>query len=115
MGRNFSVGFVIAPNLSMEQPPIEIILEVAGLRHQKIPISDLKIGDHVQLIPEPENNYDPQAIAVMDNNTRRIGYISRPYIPAVQRWLNNYDVKAVIERLNGKPDRPIVYLFVTVR
>lgn len=98
----------------MEQPPIEIILEVAGFRHEKVLISDLKVGDHVQLIPEPGNMYDSQAIAVMHNN-RRIGYISRPYIPAVHGWLNNYKVKAVIERLNGKPDRPIVYLFVTVR
>lgn len=107
-------GFEIVPDLTNARPPLELLLEVAGFRYQGLSIQDLMIGAGVQFFPEPENSVDSQAIVIKYNDIR-IGYVSKPYIAAMRGWLQNYHVEALIERLNGKPERPLVYLLVTVR
>lgn len=107
-------GFEIVPDLTNAHPPFEVLLEVAGFRYQGISVKDLAVGAEVQFFPEPENSIDSQAI-VITYNELRIGYVSKPYLSAMREWLQNYHVEATIERLNGKPERPLVYLLVTVR
>ena len=108
-------SFELVPDLTNAQPPFELLLEVAGFRYQKeISVKDLAVGSTVQLYPEPENIFDSQAIAIKYNDIG-LGYVSKPYISAMHGWLQNAHVEALIERLNGKPERPLVYLLVTVR
>lgn len=107
-------GFELVPDLTNAEPPLELLIEVAGFRYQGISVKELAIGAEVQFYPEPENSIDPLAI-VIKYNDRRIGYVSKPFISAMRKWIMNYHVDATIERLNGKPERPLVYLLVTVR
>jgi hypothetical protein len=106
-------GFEIVPDLADALPPLELIMEVAGFRHQEVSAQAIGVGDRVRLVPEPDNEQDPSAIAI-HHGTGVIGYVPRPYCPAVARWLGSCAVEATIDRLNGKPERPLVYLFVKV-
>lgn len=106
-------GFEIIPDLTGIAPPLEFVIEVAGLRHQDISSATLQVGDQVHFSPETDNPVDTEAIAVV-HALGRIGYVPKPYCAAVSGWLENHSVIATVERLNGKPERPLVYLFVRV-
>jgi len=106
-------GFESMPGLADAIPPIELVMEVAGFRHQQVSASSLAVGEPVTLASEPDNAADPDAIAVRHRDNR-IGYIAKPYCATVANWLRAYTVEATIERINGKPERPLVYLFVKV-
>lgn len=110
-----SDGFELVPDLSEATPPFELIIETAGLRHQDgVSLERLRVGDAISLVEERDNPVDPDAIAIL-HAAGRIGYVPRPYCSPVRAWLTQFDVDASIERINGKPDRPLVYLFVRVR
>lgn len=106
-------GFELIPDLSDVTPPLELVVEVAGFRHQNVAASGVAVGDDVQLVPEPTNPADSEAIAI-HHSTGLIGYVPRPYLSVVAKWLRAQSVDAVIERINGKPERPLVYLFLKV-
>lgn len=106
-------GFEIIPDLSDATPPFELVMEVAGFRHQEVAVSSLSVGEPVTLVAEPHNPADPDAIAVR-HGAGCIGYIAKPACAVVATWLRSYTVDASIERINGKPERPLVYLFVKV-
>jgi hypothetical protein len=106
-------GFEIIPDLAGLHPPLELVMEVAGFRHQEVAANTLAVGDALRLVPEPDNPIDPEAIAVI-HDRGLIGYIPRPYCPAVAGWLGGHSVDVSIDRINGKPERPLVYLFVRV-
>lgn len=106
-------GFEIIPDLADAPPPIELVMEVAGFRHQAVSASGLSVGEPVTLVAEPDNPADPDAIAVC-HRAGRIGYVAKPYCSTAANWLRAYTVVASIERINGKPERPLVYLFVKI-
>ncbi|MCF6337368.1 MAG: HIRAN domain-containing protein [Gammaproteobacteria bacterium] len=94
--------------------PCELLTEVAGFRYiEDVAVEDIIIGDEVSFVPEPDNQYDPDAIKIMLNK-KKIGYVNRGQLPAFRRWINDSNISAVIERSNGRPDRPLIYLFVKV-
>jgi hypothetical protein len=107
-------GFELVPDLENAEPPIELVLEIAGFRHQDVAVAGLSVGDTVRLVPEPENAHDPEAIAIHHDAYGRIGYVPRPYCRVLARWLGSHKAEAIIDRLNGKPERPLVFLFVKV-
>lgn len=100
-------------------PPCEITIEVAGVRHYT-KIDELRnlLGCSVRFIEEPDNQYDPEAIRIETKDTfKMIGYINRAQTETFHSWLSsseNYEIKAVIERVNGTLSRPSVLLFVQV-
>lgn len=106
-------GFELVPDLSDVNPPLEIVLEIAGFRHQNVSTSLVAVGDEVQFVPEPTNPADPDAIAI-HHSTGLIGYVARPYLSVVATWLRSRAVHAAIERINGKPERPLIYIFLKV-
>lgn len=106
-------GFELIPDLEGAAPPLELVMEVAGFRHQEVNTNAIAVGDSVTLELEPDNPADPCAIAIM-HSAGRIGYVPGPYCTAFGGWLGRYSVRAVIDRVNGKPDRPLVFLFVAV-
>jgi len=94
--------------------PCELITEVAGFRYYDGINMQLTVGTNLTLQPEPTNQYDPLAIAVLINGTK-IGYIGRGLLEAVHRWLRNKnEINAVIEKINGRPDRPSIIIYVAV-
>lgn len=71
------------------------------------------IGDKVDLVPEPDNEYDSRAIRI-DHNGRKLGYINRLMTSAFHRWITTKSVTATIEKVLGRIERPRVFLFVDV-
>lgn len=64
----------------------------------------LSAGDEVTLVPEPENPYDPMAVAVYSED-EHLSYIARANNYQVSEWLHDGgEVTAkVISRESGKP------------
>lgn len=115
-GKLPSDGFEFCADLDQARPPFELVIEIAGFRYQgSASVSDLEIDAEVRLVPEPENTFDADAIAILYRD-KRIGYVPRGLASTFRGWLNNgYEITATIERINGKPERPLIYLFVKVR
>ncbi|MES2772432.1 MAG: HIRAN domain-containing protein [Pseudomonadota bacterium] len=108
-------GFEIIPDLTGIHAPYDLILEIAGTRHQdKIEVVLLKTGDSVQLVLEPSNVHDPLAIAVIHPLAKKLGYIPKPYCAALRHAIENFQVVTTIQKLNGSPDRPLIYLCLRV-
>ncbi|HET7675463.1 MAG TPA: HIRAN domain-containing protein [Gammaproteobacteria bacterium] len=107
-------GFSLVHPFENVDRECELLLEVAGFRYQNVPVRELRIGDAVSFAFEPNNVVDPNAVKIMVGG-RRIGYVNRVQTPAFSHWLRTKSVTAHIERLNGRPERPLVYLFVEVR
>jgi hypothetical protein len=103
-------GFSVVWPLDEIEAPGEILLEVAGFRYQDVELDELSVGMPVSFFPEPDNQYDSQAIRV-DAGGKRIGYVKRQQCDAVARWLERYHVEAFLERFNGTAERPVVYVF----
>jgi hypothetical protein len=109
-------GFELCADFESTLAPFELVIEVAGFRHQSdVSISNILVGERVEFISEPANPTDNQAIAVHYGG-RRIGYVGRHHLRAFHAWIKRgYKITALVDRLNGKPERPLVYLFVAVR
>ena len=108
-------GFEIIPDLAEARPPFDLIIEVAGTRHQKsLVLDEISVGDHVNLFPEPNNQHDKNAIEVIHKTAGRLGYIPKPYCSAFQKWLDMGILSGRIFKLNGRPDRRLVYLQINI-
>lgn len=99
------------------EPPVELWLLVAGYRYYQDGVSydQLKIGTEVTFESAPDNPKDPDAIRLLCED-RPLGYVNRGLNKQVGYWINQgYLLTAIIERINGTPEKPIVYLYVEVR
>lgn len=106
-----SDGFSLVNTLEGAQIPSEFLLEVAGYRHHQPSLSEDDVGKAVSLVPEPQNKFDPGAIAVRYGE-KTIGYINRLKAPVIRNWIDAGRVSAVIEKLNGRPDKPRAFIFL---
>lgn len=106
-------GFELCPDFASAPLPLQLIIEVAGFRHQSVPVSALREGDAVRFAPESDNAFDSQAVSICHKHGR-IGYVPAPMTVPVREWLRKATLTAVIDRLNGQPERPLVYVFVSV-
>ena len=109
-----SDGFSLVNTLEDAAVPSEFLLELAGYRHLEPSLTERDIGATVSLIPEPTNPYDPNAVTVQYGD-KIIGYINRLQAPTVAQWIINDQVSAVLERLNGRPDKPRAFIFLWVK
>lgn len=108
-------GFEVIPDLSGVKTPFDLIFEVAGTRHQiDIRLDSVSVGDSVTLRPEPTNTYDPNAIEVLHSSGGRLGYAPRPFCEPLHQLLEEGGLSASIQKLNGRPDRRLVYVLVNV-
>lgn len=109
-----SDGFALVPVFGADAPPIDYILEVAGFRHApNADVSSMRIGDVVHFELDSTNPVDHDALAMVYQG-QHIGYVNRVLRHTLQGWLANRQVSATIERVNGKPERPLVYLRLQV-
>ena len=108
-------GFSLVDPLDHRSDACDLMLEVAGFRHDGPQFGrGLHVGEPLQLVAEPDNQQDPNAIAVMLDR-KRVGYVNRLQAGAFANWLATHAVEAWIERLNGKPDHPRMHMFVQLR
>lgn len=108
-------GFSVVDPLLSEGDYSELMLEVAGFRHQNPSIqASVKVGSPVTVELEPTNKEDSRAV-VLSCSGSRIGYINRLQTEPFHHWLAACDVRAEVARLNGPEDRPRAFIFVWVR
>lgn len=51
--------------------------KIAGIPHRKPDLTALAVGDTVNLVPEPDNRFDPNAIKIVSASGVHLGYIPR--------------------------------------
>jgi hypothetical protein len=81
--------------------PETMNVRVKGISHYQEAASHCRIGDAVNLVPEPENPHDRNAVRV-DCHGRRIGYISRDLAPRIQPLAQQGRVKGVVSDVLGE-------------
>lgn len=109
-----SDGFSIAAELERSTMIGDLVLEVAGARHQIPDDCALRVSDPLELRPEPDNEHDQRAIAVYSVSCR-IGYINRLQTDALHFWLSHRSIVATIQRVNGRAGSPRVHALIKVR
>ena len=114
-GRLPGDGFEVFPDISTVTRPFDLVIEVAGTRHRGLSqLTGLQIGDTVELIPQPTNPVDPNAIAITHDALGPLGYLPKPYCEQLLPLISDKCIKAVICKLNGRPERRLVYVLVSV-
>ena len=106
-------GFEILADLSTVSGPFDMVMEVAGTRFQPTDLKNVAIGDPVTLAPEPDNAFDPNAIKI-SHLSGDLGYVPKPFCAALNQRISSGFVAGCIHKLNGRPERRLVYLFLRV-
>lgn len=109
-----SDGFALVPVFPDDAVPCDYLMEIAGVRHViGNDIASIRVGDPVTFEEDRENPVDPDALVVLYQG-RRIGYVNRALRRTFHQWLSKHHVRAQVERQNGKPERPVVFIRVSV-
>lgn len=109
-----SDGFALVPEFPMDATAVGYLMEVAGFRHMLgADVTRLQVGGTVTFEIDTENPVDHDALAVIHQG-RKIGYVNRALRATFHRWLRLRHVSATIEKLNGKSERPSVYVLISV-
>lgn len=109
-----SDGFALVPVFPGNAVPCDYLIEVAGLRHViGTETSNIQDGDPITFDVDSHNPVDQDALTVLHQG-RRIGYVNRALKETFHQWLSAHTVHAVVERQNGKPERPLVFVRVSV-
>ncbi len=112
-GRLPSDGFALVPDFSQNGVPCDYLMEVAGLRHiSGADVSNIHVGDTVNFMTDCDNPVDQDALLVICQE-QKIGYVNRAFKASLNRWLQSHHVTASIEKFNGKPERPLVYVMIS--
>lgn len=84
-----------------EEPPIEWRFYVAGVKHHQLStvIFLLKEEEEVQLIPEPTNKYDKNAIQIRWQDIM-LGYVPKQVAAQILPVLKTYPLYTIIIELN---------------
>jgi hypothetical protein len=108
-----SDGFSLVHPFEEIPAKFELLHEVAGFRHYIDQVPPLPVGARVDFELEPTNTYDPNAVKITYQG-HLLGYVNRLQAPIFYQWLRSRTISAVIEKTNGQPDRPRLFVFVKV-
>jgi hypothetical protein len=110
-----SDGFSLVDPLTPDGRRRELLLEVAGYRYYALrgEAALPSVGEAVAIVPEPGNPFDANAVQVLFGSNK-IGNINRLQAESFLVWTREQRVRAVVDRANGSPTRPRLFLFVTV-
>lgn len=90
--------------------PFQYIFDVAGRRHYAEATPSPKVGDRVFFHPDPDNQYDSNAVMLCDDRGEPFGYIDRNQSAQVSQWLLNGSVQGAIFRVNGTKNHPRLFV-----
>ncbi|MEH0197271.1 HIRAN domain-containing protein [Caulobacter sp. CCNWLY153] len=107
-------GFSLVDPLAPEQERRDLVFEIAGHRHNVECRERLVEGVELKLVPDPANEHDANAIRI-EADGELIGHVNRLQAPVVGQWLRSRDVRVWLLRLNGTPDKPRAFAFLSVR
>ena len=110
-----SDGFSVVDPLDPGAEDTDLLMEVAGYRYYVADLAQsLKVGDKVEVCAEPDNEKDPGAVQLLVRG-QKIGNVNRLQAPTFREWLGRQHVFGAVERLNGSPEKPRAFVFVSVR
>lgn len=109
-----SDGFELVPVFSPNTVPCDLFIELAGTRYVATDLSGVMPGDEVTFEVDTSNPVDRDSLLALHQG-RKLGYINRALKDVFHDWLKRWSVRGTVERLNGKPERPLVFLRVEVR
>jgi hypothetical protein len=111
-----SDGFSIVNPFEDIDGPFEFLLEAAGYKYQNVADSSIAEGMSASFVQAKElhNGQEEDAIKIFVNE-QHIGYVTRALLPTMQACLNQGRVaNAWVEKKNGTPGQPVVYLYVKI-
>ncbi len=88
------------------------ILSIAGINHRQN-ISHYIGRNTVALVPEPKNEFDPNAIKVIAEDGHHLGYIQRHQTEMVRSWAHDKFPKYCIARIEEHDDEDDGHRFFT--
>ena len=88
------------------------ILSVAGINHRQ-GINRYMGRNTVALVPEPQNEFDPQAIKVVAEDGHYLGYVRRDQTEMVRSWARDQFPMYCICRVEEKEDEDDGHRFYT--
>ena len=114
-----SDGFNLIHTYEEATPPCELILEIAGFRHEIFAMQMLENGalhkdSVVTFRLEPENEHDSNAVAIYAANDVKIGYVKTKQGIVFERYIDNSEISANIVQINGHEDKPVVLVYVKI-
>ncbi|MBB5501562.1 hypothetical protein [Paraburkholderia sp. MM5384-R2] len=110
-----SDGFAVVPDFPDQPGSFDYVTELAGVRHvHGLNLSDVSAGDEVEFAVDRENPIERDALFVVHHG-KPLGYVNRALRARVAKWASTGHLSAKIERLNGKPERPLVYVRLEYR
>jgi hypothetical protein len=109
-----SDGFSLIHPFNNVDIACELLLEAAGFRHIKKNHDEISINDAATFAKEFNTATKEQAICILINN-KHIGYVNRGLLPTFVNWMDNGRIiGAWVEKTNGTPGKPTVYLYVKI-
>lgn len=112
-----SDGFSIINPFYNVNTEFELLLEAAGYRHLRKNhdgIKEIKINDRVVFFKNFNQTIQEDAFEIKVDS-KVIGYVNRGLLPVFSRWMEQGRVSdAWIEKINGSPEKPSVYLYVKI-
>lgn len=109
-----SDGFSIIHPFNNVYSACETLLEAAGFRHIHKNHDGINIGDAVLFEKEFHEITQEEAIRIIVNE-KHIGYVNRGLLPTFLSWMdNNQIIDAWVEKINGTPGKPAVYIYVKI-
>jgi hypothetical protein len=109
-----SDGFAIVHPFDKVEDGCELLIEATGYRDQVLPENSIKIDAPAsfEITQETHRNRLEEVIKIFVRE-QHIGYVTRVLLPTFQDWLKSERIAgAWIEKKNGTPEKPVVYLFV---
>lgn len=94
--------------------PFQFIFDVAGFRHYLNNVEGVKAGDPICLVADPTNKHDSNAVCVVRDGERRLGFINRLQSQRVLEWLRADAIRTEIFRLNGRPQYPRLFILASI-
>ena len=88
----------------------EIKTKIAGTSFNQEAVKQLKPGDELVLVPEPDNKYDPKATKITTTTGLKLGYIgkSKDLNQRVHEELKHGKVKkCFVIQVTGTPDQTL--------
>ena len=116
-GKNFGDGFSFFPDIQDASTPFQITFEVAGHRHSegmsKFSDKPALKGRTVTLEAQDDNEFDPYAVQISIDGVL-IGYVPKGLNKGLHKFAKTNKIEAVIARVNGTTDRPILIILAKV-
>lgn len=109
-----SDGFSLVDTLNPETTCCDIVFEVAGFRYYCDNESSPSVGDPVELIPEPQNPYDRDAVQIVWSG-RKIGNVNRLQARTVLLWLEEREITAEVCSVVHNSGMARASLFASIR